>query len=519
MDDFVKFNPFFKIEDAAGGGGEPTVWGIATIEKADLDNEICDVGDSIPAYTAWSEKFATKTTGAGQQISLGNIRLQHGTEVGGKATKVEFRKDATPPAIWLGSEPLNSTIADQLRGGFYTGYSQGGSYKYRKCETCKAAMPMRQGDNYCSSCKCMVAVRYAIKSLVEVSYVDAACTGEGFEYVKADGSRELVKFRKSAPALKKTVGTETLAASAFAYVGDPEKPDTWALPISTKAHVAKSLREYHLPAQAWTGNAEASERLRRNLGAAAKANGIVPTEKGAARLAKVQAKVQKGMGTVSYLAGLIEELSFILISTDYEAEYEGDESAVPDMLDSNLKDLVDTFMAMAEEETDELKRRRSGSGEKTVPMTPEQTKKAAKSLADHLNAAKKANTDHGAKMADHLDKCAKAVGAMSDGDNEKCEAALVEVAKVFAGTPAPVETAEQTIARLTAENATLKAAPPSTPAAGTPAATAPAAGVPAVTFVDPAAAAAKTSTLVEREGEAAKGAPAVATDVDDILGD
>ncbi len=519
MDDFKKFNPFFKIEDQSGG--EPTVWGIATIEKADADREICDIADSTPAYVAWSDKFASKTTGAGQQISLGNIRLQHGTEIGGKATKVEFRADATPPAIWLGSEPLNKTIADQLRGGFYTGYSQGGNYLYRKCETCKSSMPNRQGDNYCGKCKAMVDVRYAIKSLVEVSYVDAACTGEGFEYVKADGSRELVKFRKAAPTITKAIGTETLKASAFAYVGDPDKPETWALPISSKAHVAKSLRDYHQAAQPWSGNAEVSERLRRNLAAAAKANGINLSDKAAGKLAKVEAKVKKGMGTVSYLAGLIEELSFILISTDYEAEYEGDGSGVPDMLDSNLKDLVDTFMAMAEEETGELQARR-GSGAKAMKITAEQFAKAAKSLADHLNAAKKANDDHSAKMADHLDKCAKAVGEMGDGDNAKVEAALAEVAKVFAASPAPVETAEQTIARLTAENATLKAAPSSTPAAGAPAAgTATPTGVPAVPFVDPTSTAAKTGSLVEREGETTKAAPGtrVASDVDDILGD
>ena len=245
---FVKFVEFSRLVEKKDD--KPTVYGIATWEKPDSDDEICDYESAVPVYQAWSKKALQRTKGAGQEISLGNVRLMHGAEVGGKVTSIDFRDDAKEIAV--GSEPVDDAVYQQLKGGFLTGYSQGGSYAWRECEECKNAMALQQGMNFCSECGKMVLVRYGLKRLAEISYVDSPAIGEGFEHVKAGGSCEIIKFKKhknqeATVAKTKTVAGEKLEASAFAYVGDPEKTATWKFPIKfsdeakTKRHIRNAL--------------------------------------------------------------------------------------------------------------------------------------------------------------------------------------------------------------------------------------------------------------------------------------
>lgn len=332
-----KFSQFLKMEDASNGA--PTVWGIATLEQPDCDNEICMYEDSKPAYEAWSAAAAKRTAGAGQEVSLGNIRLQHGMEVGGKATKLEF--DDQLKQIMLGSEPINDAVRTALKQGMYTGYSQGGSYAYRKCSQCDQAMPMQQGNNFCTKCKKNVPVNYALKSLSEVSYVDSPATGEGFEHVKANGSREIVKFQqKEAPMPKVAKTKEEMTALFNAYID---------------------------------GKAE-------------------------------KAGFRKGLYTVSRLAELLQSISNVWESTIYERDMEGDASSVPEQLAEDLEGLIETFLAMAEEEAKELAAVTASKTTKGAPsMTPEE-QEAQKKEQEALKAAKRSKASHFAKAATHHEK-------------------------------------------------------------------------------------------------------------------
>lgn len=207
--EFHKFARFTKVQETADG--DVLVWGIATLERPDLDGEICDYDAAKGAYQAWSVASVTRTSSAGQQISLGPIRYQHSIEPAGKATKLEYNDDAKE--IWLGSIPINDDIRQQLQNGFLTGYSQGGSYAWRNCADCDKSLSLQQGNNYCSNCKKNVQVVYGLKSVSEVSYVDSPCTGEGFDYVKADGTARFVKFAKrsaSSSSGMKILSTETI---------------------------------------------------------------------------------------------------------------------------------------------------------------------------------------------------------------------------------------------------------------------------------------------------------------------
>src|ERR1700677_4767675 len=179
-----KFIQLVKVDEATH-----RAYGIATSEVPDKEKEICDYADTVPGYKEWSTEAFVSTTSAGQEPSLGNIRLQHGLEIGGKVTAIDY-KDGEKQ-IWLESEPVNDDVWKMLSKGFIRGYSQGGSYLYRRCDECKKDIQGR--GNYCINCKKDVMVRYAAKPS-EVSYVDNPCLGEAhFSYVKSDGSSELRK--------------------------------------------------------------------------------------------------------------------------------------------------------------------------------------------------------------------------------------------------------------------------------------------------------------------------------------
>lgn len=469
---FIKFVQFQKLEDK--DDGMPTVYGIATQEEPDLDGEICSYESAKEVYSAWSAAAAKRTAKAGQKISLGNIRLQHGLDIGGKATKLDF--DDKHKQIWLGSEPINDQVRSDLKDGFYTGYSQGGSYAWRKCLDCGESLPLRQGYNLCTACDTTVKVLYGLKSLAEVSYVDSPCSGEGFEHVKADGSREIVKFAKRSEETmiltdqqiddivnrvnkakdkkKKTkrVAGEDLTADCFAYVGDPEKTDTWKLPIKfsdeekTKRHIRNALARFD---QTKGIPADEKDKVKAKIHAAAKEHGIDVEEEGqkatrilaAAKTAlktilreriaelKSNEAIEKGLYEVARFADFLESLSWMYLSAMYERDMEGDESEVPEDIEEILHDSIEVFIAMATEEATELAARTVGksNGGNMTPEELEKLNKAAKKTHAHHFAKMAA---HHEKMADHETKKAEHHEKMADAAKEhmdKCKACKADV--------------------------------------------------------------------------------------------
>lgn len=475
MNEFTKFLQFAKVEES--GDGNVVVWGIATEQTPDLDEEICDYDAAKPVYMAWSEAAAERTKNAGVEQSLGPVRLQHSIEIGGKATKLEFNDGKKQ--IWLGSEPFNAQILADLKKGFYTGYSQGGAYAWRKCANCDNSMPLQQGANYCKTCKANVQVVYGLKSLTEVSYVDSPCSGIGFDYVKANGSRELVKFakrsatmelteeqiqqivRKAKEKTKRVAGVD-LPASSFAYVGDPEKTATWKLPIEfpgdeekTKRHIRNALARF---SQAKGIPADKKEEVKAKIVAAAKKHGIDVDEESAkaarfheATVSLLKTRIdaaaesqglRKGLYDVSRCAELLQSIACLYEQACWEREVERDDSEVPDELGEILDDLVETFIAMAEEEATELAVGNTGKSLKGAPMKQEEidalTKAAKKTLAHHFAKAashhEKLAAEHEKKAAHHLDlhelhkaHADKAKAAKADVGNDEPHAVVGEV--------------------------------------------------------------------------------------------
>jgi hypothetical protein len=456
---FIKFVQFSKLEDSKEKDGMPTVWGVSTWEQPDSDQEICDYETAVPVYQAWSKKAFDRTSRAGQEPSLGNIRLQHGMEVGGKATKLEF--DDKAKEIWLGSEPRNDEIRDELKKGFYTGYSQGGSYAWRACGNCEGQMPMKQGANWCETCGKDVTVRYGLKRLAEVSYVDSPATGEGFEHVKANGSVEILKFakREHNVAKTKTVAGVALPAHCFAYVGDSEKTETWKLPIEfpgddkkTKSHIRNALARFDQTQGIPDGE---RSKVKAKIEAAARAHGIeVDGEKSMRGMTALKASIDKaaeakgmvkGLYDVSRFADVLNSMAYLYECAFFEAEMEGDESEVPGELKDLLDSMTETFIAMATEEARELSaKQKKGDTMKTA----EELQKEAQELE---KAAKKSLATHFAKAASHHEKLADVHEKMA-AHHEKCMGSI----KDCMGKAATAKSAR--VEALKAENATAKAA-------------------------------------------------------------
>ena len=160
--------PLFKIDEE-----QRLVYGRATQEVVDKSGEIMDYDSSKPMFEKWSSDFATRTKGK----SYGNVRIQHDSKrVGGKIAEPLVFNDADK-AIDVVVKVTDDKLFNEIKEGYYTGFSIGGSYGKQWTDD--------DGNLHYT----------AIPS--ELSIVDNPCVGTAtIEYVKADGSTETKTFTK-----------------------------------------------------------------------------------------------------------------------------------------------------------------------------------------------------------------------------------------------------------------------------------------------------------------------------------
>lgn len=190
--------PLFKIDEE-----QKLVYGRATQEVIDKANEIMDYESSKPMFEKWSNDFATRTNGK----SYGNCRVQHDSKrVGGKIAEPLVFNDVDK-AIDICVKVSDDKLFNQIKEGYYTGFSVGGSYGKQWADD----------DGI---------IHYtAIPS--EISIVDNPCVGTAtIMYVKADGTTEEKTFNKKevsnvdkeketqVEAVEKAVETETVEKTA-----------------------------------------------------------------------------------------------------------------------------------------------------------------------------------------------------------------------------------------------------------------------------------------------------------------
>lgn len=164
------FIPITKVDAA-----QRLVYGLATAEAEDRAGEICDYASTKPNYEKWSAEIARTSGGK----SLGNLRAMHGNVAAGKVTEINFN-DAERQ-IEICAKVIDDAEWEKVREGVYTGFSQGGAYARRWTDA----------DGL---------TRYTAEPS-EISLVDLPCLPQAhFEMIKADGARELRRFRKGADA-------------------------------------------------------------------------------------------------------------------------------------------------------------------------------------------------------------------------------------------------------------------------------------------------------------------------------
>lgn len=363
-----------KVDEASR-----TVSGVIASEAVDRSGEVFDYESSKPLFEAWSGDVAKATDGK----SVGNVRAMHGNVAAGKLSALHM--DDAAKAITVDAKIVDDNEWHKVTEGVYTGFSIGGKY----------ARKWQDGE----------VNRYTAQPY-EVSLVDLPCNPDAmFSVIKADGSQEMRKFSVSvddAEALAKWVESlpdeqrEALEKIAERKDVSPKEGEhkygdvkfadekNKKYPIDTPAHIRAAWNYINKPKNAAKYDAKDLKTIKSRIIAAWKdkidkagppsARKDKPAEKAAyfdcvaSMLVEKQAgeviakaagelvgkPLEKGLYTVSCLADLLERLDCIANDTKFEAEIEGDGSALPAELRDAATNLSEILVHMVAEEVEEM---------------------------------------------------------------------------------------------------------------------------------------------------------------------
>lgn len=120
----------------------------------------------------------------------------------------------------------------------------------------------------------------------------------------------------------------------------------------------------------------------------------------------VESPVEKGMYDVARLASIIADLSYLQENTEWEAEYEGDNSPIPADLKAQIKALGATLVSMAQEEVSEI----VGEVEDVIEYSDK--------IEDISKAGASISTANKAKLQSIIDMCNEMMGDTEKSDVE-----------------------------------------------------------------------------------------------------
>ena len=357
---------------AEDGTGFVYLNAVGADETPDIDDEIFDYKTSKPYVEAWSDTSAETTKSAGQAVSYGNVRAQHGAAgaqnaAGTICEPIEFND--SKKRVSLRIKVVDSDAITKVQEGVYRGVSIKGRLVGKK---------WRDGKYY----------RYTVDP-VEFSLVDKPANPSAtITIVKADGTTEIMKV---AEGKTKRVAGKDLGPESFAYVGDRERTETWKLPIHDASHVRNALARFNqtegIPEEA-KGKVEA--KIRR----AAKRFGV-----DAASLKKSATAGELSPGAMQ-IGSLLDGWFYLRDTTILEAE--------------DIGEILKTAVAVFDEHTEEV--------EDTILMAEVVDKTAiaeevAKASAiSRMKAARKAHDENSACLS----------GYCGHGDVEKCMEKVAE---------------------------------------------------------------------------------------------
>jgi len=399
---YSKFVPFAKVDAA-----KREVWGIVTAQVPDKEREVCDYAKTKPYYEALIAEMSKATDGR----NFMPLRYMHQNEAVGKGIGFDFRD--SDKEIFMGFKVVDDECWKLVDEGVLTGFSHGGDFvgplvpdpDFEGCMRYVASpAEVSLVDNPCLASAHFQYVKAdgsdgGLRKFKKIDpKLDAPVNVQAL--VQAEVARELAKFKKAAPAAadpnatlpKKTkkVYGEDLPPSAFAYVGNLDNPETWSVPIkfSDDATTKKFIRAglVKLPDNRVVPNDKKPE-VKRRIILTAKQFGVDVADEESKMAAvrsylrkQVRAKVNrmmskqkdlshslffidddlgklaKGMHEVSWLARNVNELAYLVYCVCDEQDFEEDESSpLPAMLAENVSGLLDSLVAMAQEEAQELR--------------------------------------------------------------------------------------------------------------------------------------------------------------------
>jgi hypothetical protein len=373
----IMFAQFVKVNEATG-----EFTGIAAEEIPDQAGEIFDYEASKPLIKAWSDDSFEHSGGK----SRGNLRAMHDPKrAAGLLTAINFNDELK--RVEVSGQVVDTEELAKLTKGVYTGLSFGGSYAWRKQEG--------------------IHVRYAAKP-VELSLADKPCVPTArFTLVKADGSEVEMGFEKVAAR------ADTDPKEGEKKYGDVKFADekNKKYPIDTEKHIRAAWNYINKAKNAAKYDAEDLKTIRGKIIAAWKEKidkeGPPSAEKtvgaGSAGPGGGTPPLQKGLYTVSYFAQMIESLTDLANSVDWEAAAEMDDSPLPGQFKEWLASGCEILKAMAAEELDELLSDLSkavgagsaGSGGETPPLQKAGARHS-KADQDHIQAVHDHSVDLGA---------------------------------------------------------------------------------------------------------------------------
>jgi len=327
-------------------------------ESVDRGNEAMDYVASAPVIKAWSDMQLAASGGK----SRGNVRGQHGRVVAGIVSDIQF--DDVAKTIDFEIDVIDEGEWEKVIKGAYTGISPGGKGVRRK-----------DPDG---------VVRYGLTQLNEISLVDVPAIPDAMLTVlKADGIEERIAFAPAQEgvdlALIRALGeAPNLRSFTSLVVGLPadavEKALGAASGIDGKASLFSAAVRRELAAAgvampdgsfpitdqddlegallavekaSATGGGDVQAHLVARAGALGLSD-VLPEA-----WAKPEAVVEKGLGAVSELAQLIQQLAWLAGSVTNEAAFEGDGSPIPGRLAAWIEQGADILTGMAGEEAAE----------------------------------------------------------------------------------------------------------------------------------------------------------------------
>lgn len=334
MSKFAMFARLTKVDEA-----KRQITGVIADETVDGDNEVFDYASSKPNIEKWSNAVAKASGGA----SVGNVRAMHSKVAAGKLDEIVF--DDTAKSVSVTATIVDDAEWNKVQKAVYTGFSIGGSYG------------KKWDDNGVK--------RYtAIPS--EVSLADVPCNPNStFTVLKVDGTSELRKFAGAATTdASGSDGSNTPpsnsdtgdAAPAVVSQADYDEVMKAIDALEGADSLKKMLRDY-------VGNSLKVEQSTADLCELEKVcASIVERAAKDEKLAGIitdmfrydgRPELAKDMCSASNLCSLFERLGWARDGARYEAQFEGDNSKVPGMLDNVLRALGDAAIAMVKEEVAE----------------------------------------------------------------------------------------------------------------------------------------------------------------------